>query len=52
MFGTKKNKDDEAVRNLTEVFPDRIIEVVNVNNIAKEGGLLNCITWGVKLVDK
>lgn len=48
IFETKKNKDDEAFRILTEIFSDRTIETVKINNIAKEGGLLNCISWNIK----
>ena len=51
IFEVEGNKDDEAVNILTEVFPDRIIETINVNDIAKEGGLLNCISWNIKTAD-
>lgn len=48
IFEIKGNKDKEAIATIKKVFPDRIIEPINVNEIAKHGGLLNCITWSIK----
>jgi agmatine deiminase len=48
IFETEGNKDLEAVAKIQTVFPDRIIEPININEIAKEGGLLNCVTWSIK----
>jgi agmatine deiminase len=48
VFGVKGNHDEEAVEIITEVFPDRIIETININDIANEGGLLNCVSWTIK----
>lgn len=48
IFEIKGNKDKEAILAIKKVFPDRIIEPINVNEIAKHGGLLNCITWSIK----
>lgn len=45
VFGVAGNKDTEALAKLKEVFPDRTIETINYNDIALEGGLLNCTTW-------
>ncbi len=47
-FDVDGNKDKEAVNILTEVFSDRIVEAININEVAKHGGLLNCISWNVK----
>jgi len=48
IFDVKGNMDDKAVEIITNTFPDRIIETLNINEIAKNGGLLNCITWTIK----
>ena len=48
IFEIEGNKDKEAITVIKKVFPDRIIEPINVNKIAKHGGLLNCITWTIK----
>ncbi len=48
IFETLGNKDKEAIKVITEAFPNHIIETVNINKIANEGGLLNCITWTIK----
>lgn len=48
IFEVPNNKDTEALKTIRKVFPDRIIEPVNINEIARNGGLLNCSTWTVK----
>lgn len=48
IFGINGDKDNQAISVIKSTFPDRIIEPVNVNEIAKDGGLLNCITWTIK----
>ncbi|WP_181308719.1 agmatine deiminase family protein [Rufibacter sp. XAAS-G3-1] len=48
VFEVEGNKDEEAVAILKEVFSDRVIETININEVAKHGGLLNCISWNVK----
>lgn len=48
VFEIDKNKDKQALAVIESVFPDRIIEPINVNEIANHGGLLNCTTWTVK----
>ncbi len=45
VFGVPGNKDDEAFARLRELFPDRFIEPIDYNEVALEGGLLNCTTW-------
>lgn len=44
-FGVPGNKDAEAVAKLKEVFPDKIIETIDYNDVALKGGILNCTTW-------
>lgn len=50
IFEIAGNLDTKAVEIIQAVFPDRIIETININEIANEGGLLNCISWTVKEV--
>ncbi|MBC3538366.1 agmatine deiminase family protein [Rufibacter sediminis] len=47
IFEVEGNKDEEAVGILTEVFADRTVEPININDVAIHGGLLNCISWNV-----
>ena len=47
-FGVVGNRDEEALSLFKKIFPDRIIETVDYNEVALEGGLLNCSTWTVK----
>ena len=42
VFGV--DKDNEAINTAKSVFNKKIIPV-NINEIAKDGGLLNCISW-------
>lgn len=42
-----REEDAQAKAILQKVFPDKHIETINYNEIAKEGGLLNCTTWVV-----
>ncbi len=42
IFGSVQDK--AAVKRATEIFDKRII-TVNINGIAKDGGVLNCISW-------
>ena len=37
-------QDETAVKRAKEIFDKRIV-TVNINNIAKDGGVLNCISW-------
>lgn len=47
-FGVKGNRDEETIEIFRKIFPDRIIETVDYNEVAVEGGLLNCTTWTIK----
>ena len=46
VFG--RDEDKQAVDIIQKAFPDRIIETIDYNEVAKEGGLLNCTTWVIK----
>lgn len=48
VFGVSGNKDAEALAKLKEVFPNKIIETIDFNDIALTGGILNCTTWVVR----
>ncbi len=48
VFGVQGNRDAEALAKLKEVFPDKIIETIDYNDIALTGGILNCTTWTMR----
>ena len=45
IFDCEGNKDDEALEVIHNLFPNHNIEPVVINDIARQGGLMNCITW-------
>ncbi|MBD5185568.1 MAG: agmatine deiminase family protein [Bacteroidales bacterium] len=45
VFAVPGNKDAEALDKLKEVFPNKIIETIDYNDVALAGGILNCTTW-------
>jgi agmatine/peptidylarginine deiminase len=47
VFG--RPEDDEVIKIMTDTFPDRVIEPIDYNDVALEGGLVNCTTWVAKL---
>lgn len=48
VFGVTDNLDNEALAKMKEVFPDKTIETINFNDVANNGGILNCTTWILK----
>ena len=42
-----RNEDKEAFAVIQKAFPDKVIETIDYNDVALEGGLLNCTTWVV-----
>ena len=46
VFG--RDEDKQAVDVLRQAFPDRVIDTIDYNDVAQEGGLLNCTTWVVR----
>ena len=46
-FGVPGNKDAEALAKMKEIFPNKIIESIDYNEVALEGGVLNCSTWTI-----
>jgi agmatine deiminase len=47
-FYIEEKSDEKALTLFKQVFEGRIIETVEVNKIAEEGGVLNCITWNIQ----
>lgn len=47
-FNVDGNRDEETMEIFKKIFPDRIIETVDYNEVALDGGLLNCSTWTIK----
>ena len=45
VFG--REEDKQVIRILQETFPNKLIETINYDDVAYEGGLLNCTTWVV-----
>ncbi len=48
VFELEGNKDDEAFDLISSIYPYKIIERININEIAFKGGLMNCISWNIK----
>ena len=48
IFEVAGNKDNEVLAKFKTIFPERIIETINYNEIGYFGGLLNCTTWTIK----
>jgi agmatine deiminase len=46
-YEVEGNRDAEALDMFREIFPDRTVEQLNCCDIARYGGVLNCITWTV-----
>lgn len=46
VFG--REEDAQAIEIIQKAFPNKQIETIDYNDVAKEGGLLNCTTWVVK----
>ena len=47
IFEVKGNKDKEALDVISKIFPKKVIEPININEIGIHGGLMNCISWNV-----
>lgn len=43
-------EDDEVVRQFEDIFAGKRIETIDSNEIANNGGVLNCITWNIKII--
>ena len=43
-----RKEDDHVIKQFEELFPDSIIIPVLSNDLSKEGGIINCVTWNIK----
>ena len=48
IFKVSGNLDNDVLELFKSIFPDRLIETINYNEIGFFGGLLNCTTWTMK----
>lgn len=46
VFG--REEDKQVVSIIEKAFPERVIETIDYNEVALEGGLLNCTTWVIR----
>ncbi|MBA9078202.1 agmatine deiminase family protein [Rufibacter quisquiliarum] len=46
-FGIRE--DEMAAKQMENLFPNYNLAIVNSNEIADDGGVLNCISWNIKL---
>lgn len=46
VFG--RDEDKQAIDIIQKIFPNKVIETIDYNDVALEGGLLNCTTWVIK----
>lgn len=46
VFG--REEDRQVVSIIEKAFPERVIETIDYNEVALEGGLLNCTTWVIR----
>ncbi len=42
-------KDDDVLNRMRQLYPNADIATINANAIAEKGGVINCLTWPVKL---
>mgnify|MGYP000002473550 CR=1 FL=1 len=45
IFDIKPQVDNDAIARIKKLFPNKHIEPIIINDIANEGGLMNCISW-------
>jgi agmatine deiminase len=48
IFEVNGNHDKKVIDLYNKIYPDRIIEPININEIGVFGGLLNCISWTIE----
>lgn len=46
VFG--REEDKQALEIIQKAFPDKVVETINYDEVAQEGGLLNCTTWVIR----
>jgi agmatine deiminase len=48
IFKNKDNANEKAFEVISKIYKERNIETILLTSIAKDGGLLNCISWSIK----
>lgn len=48
IFEVPGNKDQQAVAIIKSIYTNKHIETININDIVRHGGLMNCISWNIK----
>ena len=43
-----RREDDEVLRTLERVMTDKVVVPIRCNRLAKEGGVLHCVTWNLE----
>jgi agmatine deiminase len=49
VFEVKGNMDQKIIDLFESLFPYKYIEPVNINPVGQEGGLMNCISWNIRI---
>lgn len=49
IFDVAGNMDQKVIDLFRSLFPYKDIEPVKINQVANEGGLMNCISWNIKI---
>jgi len=50
IFDVPNNKDEQAVDLIRSIYPNKKVETININDIVRHGGLMNCISWNIKTI--
>jgi agmatine deiminase len=45
----EKNEDERAYRQFEQLFPGQQIRTIDSREVSVDGGVLNCITWNIKV---
>lgn len=45
VFGLKEV--EQALRHFEDLFDNQVVVPVVANEVAKQGGVLNCVTWNI-----
>lgn len=47
----EKDTDNDAIERSKELFPNKKIITINSNQLAKQTGLINCLSWNIKIIN-
>ncbi len=48
----KRKEDDKVIRQIEEIFSGTTIVPVESNELSKDGGIINCVTWNIKKLEQ